>query len=467
LFELAFRNNTNEGDPIMADTHAMISKTLDRMMVHTNLKGNEPRHADRATALKNLSAQLGVAKTEWDKLKNPGAISAQSDSKDYERVAEALAKGLPEIENGIIDVIKAFKGGDEFSEAELILNICASMVSTFGAFAGPEGAAIGKLVGSLLDMISTILGLFEPKKPSLLAQIETLLKQQQAEAEVRQLKGALEDFEAFEDAWKAGYWREVNLQNGSEVKKMREACVWLTDKDNQTDELRTLWFQVLDTQCRTFIEVVKTVPLALDALDKQDITPYNKRNAAGLLTVGLATTQRMQLAFLKEIVPVLQDRGIFWYLGTNGAFYVTDHCTDIHGKPNPGFRRVGGGSQTRMALAISKADKGKANPRLHVFSLGGGRIHHGRLTWPSGGLEEFKDLPVEAVAGCSDIWATYGANNPEDSEKVYFYTAHGGKELRGYILGFHNDKQENRIIWQQPVDKVTGVSGGAFPEICC
>jgi hypothetical protein len=245
---------------------------------------------------------------------------------------------------------------------------------------------------------------------------------------------------------------------------MREACLWLKDKDNQTDALRTLWFLLLDTQCRTFLEVVKAVPIALHALHKQDLTPYTKRNSAGLLTVGLETTQRMQLEFLKAIVPVLQDRGTFWYIGTNGAFYCTDYCTDYHDKPNPGFRGLGSGGQQRMALAISKADQGKANPRLHLFSLGGGRIYHARLTWPSGGLEEFKDLPIEEGADCSDIWATYGASNPEDPDKIYFYTAHGGKEVRGYILGYNNDKQESKIAWRHPVDNVTWVRVVHYPK---
>ena len=189
-----------------------------------------------------------------------------------------------------------------------------------------------------------------------------------------------------------------------------------------------------------------------------------KRNTAGLLAVGLKTTQRKQLEFLKKIVPVLQDRGIFWYLSNDGYFACADYCTDYHDKPNPNFRGLGVGSYDRMSIAIATADKGKPNPRLHVFALGGGRIVHGRMTWPSGGLEEFRVLPVEESADCSDIWATYGASNPEDKEKTYFYTANGGKELRGYVLGVNNDKGECKLSWRQAVDKVKSVRVVHLPK---
>ena len=360
--------------------------------------------------------------------------------------------------------MKAFEGGDELAEAESILNLCSTLVKTLGAMAGPEGAAVAGLLGALFSTITNIMGLFEPKKPTLLQQIETLLKQQQANTELLHLQVALGDFDGLEEAWIAGFWRDVNLQNGPEIERVREAALWLQNPENQTEDLRTLWFQVLETQCKVFLETVKAVPLALEALNKQAIPPYQKYNSAGLLTVGLKTTQRKQLEFLKKIVPVLQDRGIFWYLSTDGWFACADYCTDYHEKPNPPFRGLGVGPEDRMSVAIAAADKGKRNPRLHVFALGGGSIKHGRMSWPSGGLEEYRYLPVEDSKDCSDVWATYGASNPEDKERIYFYTANGGKELRGYVLGVKNSKGESQVMWRQPVDKVTSVRVVHFPK---
>lgn len=229
----------------MATKHETITKTLDRMLSHATLKAKESQHANRKDKFTNLSTKLGEVKTEWEKLKEPAATADEKDKKDYAKYADELLKGLPELENGVIDAVKAFEGGDDLAEAESIMNICSTLVTTLGAMAGPEGALVGKVLGTLLGMVSSIMGLFEPKKSSLLAQIEILLQQEQAKAELRQLKVALGDFDALEDVWRAGLWREVNLQNGPEVQRLRDACVWLRDKGNQKDELRTLWFEVL------------------------------------------------------------------------------------------------------------------------------------------------------------------------------------------------------------------------------
>lgn len=448
----------------MANEHEKITNTLDRMSSYVASKAAKPQHGTRKDKMTQLSTKLGEAKIQWEKLKDVSAKGQASDKKDYDKFQSELLKGLPEIEKGVVDVLNAFEQGDELGEAESIINMCSTLVTTLGNMAGPEGEAVAGLLNALFGAVTAIMGMFEPKKPSLLDQIGILLKQEQAKQELGDLQVALGNFDALEEAWRAGLWRDVNLQDGPEVQRVRKACAWLADESNQKEELRTLWLQVLETQCRVFIETVKAVPLALEALNKQPIAPYSKHNSGGLLSLGLKTTQRMQLEFLKKIVPVLQERGIFWYLGTNGAFYCANYCTDYHGKPNPPFRALGNGVQRRTSIAISGADKGKANPRIHVFALGDGRIRHGRMTWPSGGLEEFRDLPVEQVADCSDIWATYGASNPEDPEKIYFYTAHGGKELRGYVLGYNNDKGESKIAWREPVDKVTSIRVVHFPK---
>ena len=264
------------------------------------------------------------------------------------------------------------------------MTLCSSIVTTFGGMAGPEGAAAGDALGALLGMVLGIMNLFQSKKPDLFSQIKALIEKQQAKAELLGLKETLQSFSAFEDAWKAGFWRDVNLQDGPEVKNLREAAIWLEDPDNQGDDLQSLWCQVLETQIRVFVEAVKAVPLALDALNKQEISAYHKRNTAGLLNLGLDDDPSGSRAGIpgRGIAPVVQDRGKFMYIGTNGQFYGADHCTDRYQQSNPSFRKIGSGDQSRMSIAVSKADRSRAKARLHVFAVdGGGNLKHGRLTF--------------------------------------------------------------------------------------
>ena len=91
----------------MSAKHAAISRSLDRMLAHANATAKDPRHAGRKDGFSALGDKIGEAKAKWDKL---GGVGATSDDKDYYKYLEKMFKGLPDIENGVIDAVRAFQG---------------------------------------------------------------------------------------------------------------------------------------------------------------------------------------------------------------------------------------------------------------------------------------------------------------------------------------------------------------------
>lgn len=343
-------------------------------------------------------------KTEWNILdaKKKNGQLAPADEQDYKDYAEGLAKGLPEIENGVIDLAQAFQSGDPLSEAESVLNLCTSLVVTVGSLVGPEGTAVGALLGALFEMISSILKLFQPPPVPLIDQIKELLKQQQADQQYQMLQTALGGFEAFEDAWKQGLWPVVNLQNGPEVQQLRATDAWLSSTDNQTDGLYEKWVEVLELQCQVFIAAVKAVPLALSTLEKQTNMPASeKSNTGGLLRIGIQTMARNQLAFLEGVAPVIQRRGIYWMVDSWRNLLVS---FDQIGK-DP----FGNESGTNLSVAMAVKDNGEADPNLHLFSLDsvGGSVWHGSMRWKDRYLTGWSKMN-DLAAGCLDVSAMPG-----------------------------------------------------------
>src|SRR5262245_27582370 len=240
----------------MPSVEQTIHACLDRLSSPSFLHVANP---DLRVRLNDVHDAIARVKTEFSALqtKEQNGELGPEDQADYTRYANALAKGLPKIENGVIDIVQAIDSGNPLTEAEGALNLCGSLVSTVGAIAGPEGAAAGALLGALFGMISTILKLFGPPPIPLIDQIKTLLEEEEAKAQYQQLRVALVGFQSLEDAWEEGLWPVVNLQNGPEVQQLRAADEWLMEPDNQSGALWDKWGKVLDMQCKVYIAAVQ------------------------------------------------------------------------------------------------------------------------------------------------------------------------------------------------------------------
>lgn len=108
--------------------------------------------------------------------------------KRYKEVAESIAKSLPGITKGAISAGEAFQKGDNITGAAAIMDICANIVPLF-SLAGPEGAAVGAILGAIFSCVGQILGCFGPKQASQVEQIKKIFETIEAEKELADLAG--------------------------------------------------------------------------------------------------------------------------------------------------------------------------------------------------------------------------------------------------------------------------------------
>jgi hypothetical protein len=393
----------------MSTREETIHASLDRMLS----RSFQIKNSHLKARLDDVHDAIALVKKEFGRIeakKKSGGLSPE-DEADYDRYADKLADGLPKIENGVVDLMQAFISGDSWAEAESVLNLCGSLVATVGAMVGPLGALVGGLLGAALGLISAILKLFGPPPIPLIDQIKTLLEQEEAKAQYQQLRVALVGFQSLEDAWEVGLWPDANLQNGPEVQQLRAADEWLIEPDNQAPVLWDKWGKVLDMQCKVFIAAVKTVPIALHALDQQTgMSAYEKQNAGGLLTIGIRTLARNQLAFLESVAPVVQRQGIYWMLGTNQKVYFSEDQ----------FAHVNEDDNDRYHLSVTATmdELQKSNPNLQVFGLDvSGQTYHSTMQWPSGSLNWSALIP----GLCHDVCAI-----GDDKGQTFYWLAFPG-----------------------------------------
>ena len=127
-----------------------------------------------------------------------GDANATAAQRKYAKeVGDSIAKGLPLMTKGLQTAITAFSKGDAITGSAAIMDICAAAAPIIGAIfssTGPEGM----LVGAIFSVIGQILALFMPKQPSMVDQINDLLKTFNTEEQLQKLGAihlALEEYD--------------------------------------------------------------------------------------------------------------------------------------------------------------------------------------------------------------------------------------------------------------------------------
>lgn len=153
-----------------------------QMLARMQLDGMEP---EAALEWKN---KINLLKTQYDaaRRKEKDDKSTAAEKKYAKDLGDSIAKGLPLIVKGLQAAISAFDKGDTVTGSAAIMDICAAAAPIIGALAGATGPE-GALVGSFFSVIGQILSFFAPKQASLKDQIQSMLKELDAEEQLQGL----------------------------------------------------------------------------------------------------------------------------------------------------------------------------------------------------------------------------------------------------------------------------------------
>lgn len=379
-------------------------------------------------------------------------MSAAERAKFLGRV-QAVADGIPKITQGAIGLANAVKSGDPYAIAASSLELAGSLAVTVGSVAGPEGAAAGALLAAVLSMVSMILKLFTKEPPSLLSQIENLMRGLEAEKKLQGLAAARSAIKVFntqarnlKEGQKISFSVLVrdfnfNLIEGNTIVDIRKAREWLKEPANQD---LPLWANALAMKCQITIDlklsIIQWLPHMLDSPEESG----TKR-----LIDQFTLEDDQERDFLAAITPAARNRGTLWLLGFDRRL----HIRDVVSSANAEWTYLDDFPSRGMTAARVGGSAGEtASPYLAVFGIGQGdddwqshgssesNLNHPFITtydvwgvfgrWPlktdsSGGVSmgnEWRTKP------CYDIWAIRGRSDYQ----VQVYTAEGDK-LAGYI----------------------------------
>jgi len=230
----------------------------------------------------------------------------KKDPDTFKEYSSALAKGLPEVTKGMISAIKAGKSGDPYAISIAAIDVFAGVVTIAGPMLGP----VGSLVSALAGMISSILGEFLPKPPSLLDEITKLLDRFLAEEKLRNLGTALDQIWVLSDTiqYHSLNYKALNLQHGPEVTAIDDAWQWLNEESKQSVPE---WGQVLEKTCMVWVQLLRCVALSI-------AKPSTRKGAIkGEMLIYLPARQELFLKYLRSIKPIAQDRGLYLHIGIN------------------------------------------------------------------------------------------------------------------------------------------------------
>jgi hypothetical protein len=426
------------------------------------------------------------------------ANASAADKKWAKDVTDSINKNLPHLTKGVLSAVSSFKSGDYLSGSAAIMDICASaaqMIGGLSSAAGPYGAAFG----AVFTLVGQLLTYFGPKQPSLIKQIEDLIKAQDADTRLREIRsyGYVVDEYAttidrislvlpgdlkkplvtIEDV------RDFRTHLGKDLKQIKTAydklsalykkwdvAAWLEDEKCQELEK---WPEILGLFCRVYSDSLLANMTLASMYDKQLVdqrlddasgkNPLYKENSHELnevnnLLIKLRTLvaalpelwddgNKLVLQFLERVRPVAQDRGLFVHIGTSRYLYAATGRKQIKSdsyswKDMPiGY----GGRGHRFSITVPREERGSLKPQYHVFFCehwvdSGGGMEHGRVK-PSS-VEIFGQGAISPDK-FSDVWALPAPpDEKRDKRATFVYAAHDG-DTSGYVKLFElNEKNQ-------------------------
>lgn len=317
----------------------------DRIIEHhleSLLSGMSDSH-DQVQQLKN---QIQDLKSEYE--------SARSNpDDDFATYQNALAGALPGITQGTLAAVTAFQKQppDALAGSAAVMDICSSLSSALGSLStagGPPGAVLG----ALFSMVSMILNFFAPKPPSLLSQIEALMRDLQAETEDSQIRSAADAVTVFAEGCSnmmqptgdqglrspvelTEELKKFNLVEGNTITTMRTVRHWLMQLGNQ--DLGG-WPEILQLHNDAYMHLTMTVTrVKLYAHDHKKIKKYvgdpnpdadkvkewsDLQVQANVKFQNLKANNKLAADFFKQVLPIARKRGTFAIAFHNDKIYV-------------------------------------------------------------------------------------------------------------------------------------------------
>jgi hypothetical protein len=397
--------------------------------------------SDQLQILQDYQVLSGIERQQiLDKLKKEPNLA-----KDY---SDSLSKGLPGLTKGVIGVVKARQSGDPLAISIASFEICAGVLTIAGPLLGPAGPVFS----ALATMISTILGEFVPKPPSLKQELTLLLNKFLAEEKLRSLGTALDEIWVLSDTIQhhSTDYKPLNLQHGTEVKAIDDAWQWLKQEDKQSV---AEWGQVLEKTCMVWLQLVRCVALSVA---KPSTKAGVDKNA---MLVYLPARQEIFLDYLRSIKPVAQNAGLFlesqaWDLNGNVLYVALGKAGGLGWdyKRNTGWIRGFSvhfpyserGSSTPKYEVVACTEFESCIDRHTVDSVHGDLANGRRILSPNQDVENIGGGSRQFFK-CVDAWAL---PDSEDHTGSRIYTAHDA----GYCyVNVHvvdaNDKVR-RVNWE-------------------
>ena len=405
--------------------------------------------------------------SDWEKFQNEATTKAEREK--IEKNLDSLAKALPGITKGTLSAVTAFKNGDNLSGSAAIMDICASLAPLLAGLSAAGGPP-GMLVGAIFSLVGQILSFFSPRAESLTSQIDKLLRDQKAEETQQHIVTVRQNIRSYVSSLRKAanmsaramgkdepllslmvtrnIVAAINPLEGNTLNNFENVMNWLNEPKNQTLDL---WPSILSAACQAWADLMTATLTLLSFAHTDEVQrQYDRANQLpdsdkadfrrALLELRAEVIARLVMLdakngiireILPQLLPAVQNRGMFWMIGTNSRLYAG---TQIKQGDFPPL----GGAWKNISVASPKKEIGLPRPTYFKIGLeywatpGYDRTYISQIKHPykdrdSKPLVNEKGEDYPALHALSDVCVEAG----DQQNNLWFYTAKGNV-ITGY-----------------------------------
>lgn len=441
---------------------------------------------EQMDAIENASDNVPGLKAQIEQLRTEFKNSTDAQQK------RAIAAALPNIAKGVLSAVTAFQQQppDAIGGTAAIMDMLAGV----SAALGPEGA----VVGALFSMISMILNFFEPKQPSLLDQMETLMRNLEGEDWRTKLEGVGNTTNTYANVCDA-YIKEppgsddpqhngvrdpgaltievskLNLVDGNAIVNIWDAQGWLNTPANQDLDVKA-WPEILNLHCEVYTRLRLAVTRQyIYAFDKDGKGTDGKTRSERYIDNPNDGWQQRQTGwralqdqldvkfrnlvqsdlytrmFLNEILPVARKRGLHIFHWA----YSDSSSGDVKLASGPKAYQGGGDVQTlrggasRVSITPPRGGVNDAEAQYDVWIIDTNNATRQTLNLETGALRAQQDVLGPATDGhnsFADLWPA-PMSDPNMFQIFVAMDTSGFGELQQYEWN-SAAKSFNKVSWQ-------------------
>jgi len=442
------------------------------------------QHVQQNDQTIKLTRQVEDLAKEYKLAQDAAKTGTPEEKSAFETYQKALASALPGVTQGTLAAVAAFQKQppDTLAGSAAVMDICSSLSSALGGLStagGPPGAVLG----ALFSMVSMILTFFAPKPPSLISQIEALMRDLQAELEESAIRAGADAVRVFAEGCDylmqpleggavrspVGLTEELkkfNLVEGNTITTMRTVRHWLLQAGNQNLDA---WPLILQLHNDAYMHLTMTVTrLKLYAHDAERIKKYvgapdpdpvkvkewsTLQVEADVKFQNLKVNNTLASEFFNDALPIARKRGTYAIAFDGDKIYVvTGPWAFQTNKFTAVFNNTRSMSLTRPRQGVNSPS---AAYDLWVLDSGSGRyLYHNRLNVRKRDLTDYEADYVGDPQGYVgqqflDITAT---QSPDGTYVVYGTRNYA----QGGALEAHTWNRDARTLVRQDWRPLTG-----------